>query len=386
MSGDLLFIPGPVTCAQEVLAAMARPMVNHRGEKFAGALKGVQEKLARIYETAGDVLVLGSSGTGGLESAVVNLFSPDDVLLSCPVGNFGKRLASIARTYGADVEVLDTEPGQGLDPERLAKRLRVDRKHKIKGILLTHNETSTGVQNHMEELARAMEGHPALRVVDSVSGLGASRLPVDELGFDAVVGASQKVFAAPPGLAFVAVSARAWDAIAKAKTPRFYFDFTKAREFGADGQTPWTPPVSQVFALDVALDRYHAEGAANAHARHVSHAAAIRAGVQALGLRLFGDPRYASPTVVTMVVPEGVKASAVLKELRERHGVVLAGGQGDLKGKIFRMGTMGAINRDDVVRALTALGEVLCARGHACDPAQAGAAAEQEYVAIAQAG
>lgn len=365
MPGDVLFIPGPVTCAPQVLAAMAEPMVNHRGERFARALLGVREGLARIYQTQGEVLVLGSSGTGGLEAAVANLFSPGDLLLSCPVGNFGRRLAAIARAYGGDVEVLDTEPGRGLDPDRLAGRLRQDREQRIKGVLLTHNETSTGVQNDMVALARAMQGHPALRVVDSVSGLGASPLPIDVLGFDAVVGASQKVLAAPPGLAFVALSARAWDAIARAKMPRFYFDFAKAREFGADGQTPWTPPISQVFALEVALARYHAEGVENVYARHAANAAQIRAGVQALGLRLFGDPAYASPTVVTIEVPADVPASSMLKTLREQHGVVLGGGQGDLKGKIFRMGTMGAIRRDDIARALGALGEVLKAQGFA---------------------
>lgn len=365
MPGDLLFIPGPVTCAPEVLAAMAEPMVNHRGERFAGALLAVREKLARVYETSGEVLVLGSSGTGGLEAAVVNLFSPGDLLLSCPIGNFGKRLAAIAKIHGADVEILDTEPGHGLDPARLAGRLRQDRERRIVGVLLTHNETSTGVQNDMEALARVLEGHPALRVVDSVSGLGASRMPIDELGFDAVVGASQKVLSAPPGLSFVALSGRAWDAVARAKMPRFYFDFAKAREFAAAGQTPWTPPISQVFALDVALDRYHAEGAANVHARHAANAAAIRAGVQSLGLQLFGDLRYASPTVVTMRVPDNVQASAVLKALRERHGIVLAGGQGDLKDKIFRMGTMGAITPADIQRAIAALGETLAAQGFA---------------------
>ncbi|HVA38058.1 MAG TPA: alanine--glyoxylate aminotransferase family protein [Candidatus Dormibacteraeota bacterium] len=364
MSGDLLFIPGPVTCAPEVMAAMAEPMVNHRGERFSRAFRGVREKLAAIYQTEGEVLVLGASGTGGLEAAVANLFSPGDYLLSCPVGVFGRRLASIARTYGAEVEVLETEFGQGLDPERLAQRLRDDRERRITGILLTHNETSTGVQNHMHMLARAMEGHPALRVVDSVSGLGASPMPMDELGFDAVVGASQKVLAAPPGLAFVALSARAWHAVETARMPRFYLDFFKAREFGASGETPWTPPISQVFALDVALDRYHAEGAANVHARHAAHAAAIRAGAERLGIQLYGDPAFASPTVVTMHVPIGVEASPVLRALREQHGIVLAGGQGDLKGKIFRMGTMGAITLADVERAIAALGTVLKGQGY----------------------
>ncbi|MDE2573031.1 MAG: alanine--glyoxylate aminotransferase family protein [bacterium] len=364
MPGDLLFIPGPVTCAPEVLSAMAQPMVNHRGEQFAGALRRVREKLARIYQTQGEVLVLGGSGTGGLEAAVVSLFSPGDLLLSCPIGNFGKRLASIARAHGAQLELLETEPGHGLDPQRLAARLREDREHRIAGILLTHNETSTGVQNDMAALSRAMEGHPALRVIDSVSGLGGSHMPMDELGFDAVVGAPQKVLAAPPGLAFVALSARACDALARAKTPRFYFDLAKARELGADGQTPWTPPVSQVFALDVALDRYLAEGAERVYARHAAHAAAIREGVQRLGLRLFGDARYPSPTVVTMLVPAGIDPAAVLRALRERHGVVLSGGQGELKGKVFRMGTMGAITLADIQRAIAALGEVLQALGY----------------------
>lgn len=364
-----LFIPGPVTCAASVLEAMAAPLVDHRGPEFAALLGRIARGLKPLFGTAGDVIVLGSSGTGGLEAALVNNFSAGEKLLACPVGLFGRRFANIATQYGLDVEILETPLGERVDAARLAQRLRHDREREFAGILLTHNETSTGVQNDMAELSRAIGDHPATVIVDSVSGLGASPFAMDEWHFDIVVGASQKALAAAPGLAFLACGERAWERMATTRAPRFYFDLRKARELGATGQTPWTPPVSIAFGLDVALARYKAEGAAHAYARHDRYARAIRAFAEAAELEAVSRPGAHSATVVALLAPDGINSDALRDDLREHFDIVVGGGQADLKGKILRIGTMGDLSPADVLGALDALAAVLRGHGHRIDAA-----------------
>ncbi len=366
MPTQLLFIPGPVTCAPDVLAAMASPMIDHRGLEFADILERIATRMKPIFGTASDVVVLGSSGTGGLEAAVANLFSPGQKVLSCPVGVFGKRLATIAKQYGLEVEFVDTPLGSGTNADALATRLRADTTHEIAGIMLTHNETSTGVQNDMAALARAIGDHPASVIVDSVSGLGASEFTTDAWGFDIVVTASQKALAVPPGLAMIAASARAWERMAQSSAPRFYFDLRKAREFAELGQTPWTPPVSVAYALDVAIDLYHEEGAANVYARHARNSAAIHAFAKACDLAVFSQPGSHSVTVTALHVPTGLEASKIRTALLE-HDIVLGGGQAELKGKIVRMGTMGHLSMEDFMRGFAAFESVLRAQGHPID-------------------
>lgn len=353
---NLLFIPGPVTVAEPVLAAMSKPLIDHRGPQFAALAQRIDEGLRAIYGTkSADLLLLGSSGTGGLEAAIASAFSPGDTVLACPVGVFGRRLIAIAQTYGVNVDVLETDLGFALDPQALAERLRADGNRKYKGLLLTHNETSTGVQNDMAAIAPIVREHGAITIVDSVSGMGATEFLMDEWGYDVVVSASQKVLAAPPGVSMVAVSPRAWSAIEASKAPRFYFDLLKAREFARQGQTPWTPPVSVLFALDAALAQYHSEGAERVWKRHEIYAQAIRSAFAALGLGVFSRPGAHSVTVVAGNVPAGVDAVTLLRKLREERGVSLSGGQLELKGKIVRMGTMGDVSQTDVLGALGAL-------------------------------
>lgn len=371
MAKQLLFIPGPVTCAPAVLEAMARPLIDHRGPEFAELIERIARGMQPIFGTSHDVVVLGCSGTGGLEAAVANSFSPGQKVLAAPVGVFGQRLASIAKLHGLDVELLPTPLGARVDAQALAARLRADTTHEIAGIMLTHNETSTGVQNDMAALAAAIGDHPATVVVDSVSGLGASAFEMDAWHFDIVVTASQKALAVPPGLAMVAVSPRGWERMARAKAPRFYFDLRKAREFAQQGQTPWTPPVSVVFALDVAIERYHAEGAERVYARHEAFARAIRAYAEAAGIELFSRPDAHSLTVVAMHAPAGIDVATLRAELREDHGVVLGGGQAELKGKIVRMGTMGDLSHVDVLRGLDALGVAMQQQGYRADSTRA---------------
>ncbi|GAC1389949.1 MAG: alanine--glyoxylate aminotransferase family protein [Vulcanimicrobiaceae bacterium] len=351
----MLFIPGPVTVSDAVLAAMGKPLIDHRGPAFAELLSRVTAALQPIFGTKQPIVMLGASGTGGLEASLVSLFSPGERLLAAPLGAFGRRFIDIARTYGCEVEVLETELGHVLDPQRLAERLRADREKKIAGILLTHNETSTGVSQDMAAISAAIGDHPAISLVDSVSGMGASEFRMDQWGFDAVITASQKVFAAPPGVAMVALSERALQRIDSAKIPSYYFSLKKGLEFATLGQTPWTPPVSIFFALDVALAHYHTTGAQKVWFRHDCYARAIRAAAEALQLELFSQPGAHSSTVVAIKAASGMDVGGLLSKLRVERGVSLSGGQQQLKGKIFRIGTMGDVSQTDVLGMLGAL-------------------------------
>jgi len=365
VSKQLLFIPGPVTCSEEVLAAMAHPMIDHRGPEFARVLRRIAAGMQPIFGTKNEVVILGASGSGGLEAAVGNLFGPGDTVLACPIGVFGERLIAIAKNFGCDVHVLRTPWGSGVDPAELKRVLEADTEKKIAGILLTHNETSTGVQNEMGPLAELTRAHGAITIVDSVSGLGASEFTMDAWGFDVVVTASQKALAVPPGIAMLAISERAWKRMDGPHAPTFYLDLKKAREFAALGQTPWTPPVSIAFALEVALDLYEREGERAVWNRHARYAAAIRAAAKALGLELFSQDGAHSVTVVAIKNPPGIDGDAIRKHLREHNGLTLGGGQKELKGKIMRIGTMGDLTQTDILGMLGAFEIALLEAGHA---------------------
>ncbi len=358
MRRQLLFLPGPVTVAPDVLDALARPLVNHRGPEFAGLLERVGAALRPVFGTSGDVIPVGSSGTGAMETSVVNLFSPGDRVLSCPVGVFGRRFGEIARSYGCIVEELETPTGAALDPQALRARLESDERREIAGVLLTHNETSTGVQNDMAALAPIVRAHGAISLVDSVSGLGASEFRMDEWGYDAVVTASQKAFAAPPGVAMAAMSERAWERMEASRSPRYYFDLRRAREASRAGETPWTPPISILYALDVALARYHDGGVEAACERHARYAAIVARELERLGFTLVALPQARSVTVVAAYPPAGVDAATLLRRLRVERGIVLAGGQAELAGKIVRFGTMGDLTEEDIRGALAAIEEI----------------------------
>jgi len=365
VSKQLLFIPGPVTCSEDVLAAVAKPMIDHRGPEFARILRRIASGMQPIFGTKNEVVILGASGSGGLEAAVGNLFGPGDTVLACPIGVFGERLIAIAKNAGCDVQVLPTTWGYGVDPAALKRVLDADTEKKISGILLTHNETSTGVQNEMGPLAELTRAHGAITVVDSVSGLGASEFTMDAWGFDVVVTASQKALAVPPGIAMLAVSERAWKRMDGPHAPTFYLDLKKAREFAKLGQTPWTPPVSIAYGLEAALDAYEREGAHAVWSRHARYAQAIRAAVQALGLELYSQDGAHSVTVVAIKNPPGIDGDAIRKKMREERGLTLGGGQKDLKGTIVRIGTMGDLTQTDVLGMLGAFEIALLEAGHA---------------------
>jgi len=350
---QLLFIPGPVAVSDKVLGAMSRPLIDHRGPEFAALASSITGRLKPIFGTErADIILLGSSGTGGLEAAIASAFSPGDRVLAAPVGVFGQRMVAIGRRFGLEVEVLESQLGARVPPQALDRALRA---RTFAGLFLTHNETSTGVQNDMAALAAIVREHDVLSVVDSVSGMGATRFEMDAWNYDIVVSASQKVLAAPPGVAMVAVSARGWKAIERAAAPRFYFDLIEARDFAKLGQTPWTPPVSVLFALEAALAHYQDEGASAVWERHELYARSIRAAFDALGMPPFSAADAHSVTVVASKIRAGAEPAALLRKLREERGVVLSGGQGELKGKIVRVGTMGDISQTDVLGAIGAV-------------------------------
>ncbi len=358
-----LRIPGPTPVPQDILEAVGRPMVNHRGREFASLIQRVAERLKDFFLTRNDVMILSASGTGGMESAVVNTLSPGEKVLAVSIGAFGERFASIAEAYGADVTMLPYEWGQAVRPEDVRHALKQDAA--IKAVLVTHNETSTGVTNPLEEIAAVVRETDKLLLVDAVSSLGAIPLDMDGWGLDAVVTGSQKGWMVPPGLAFAALSERGWKANETARMPRFYFDLAKHRDALPKGQTPFTPTISVFFGLDLALERMGVEGLERIFARHARMGRMVRDGVKSLGLNLLcEDERYASDTVTAVKCPEGVDVGQLRNLLEDEFGVVLAGGQAKLSGKIFRVGHLGLVDEADIRNAIEALEKALPKLGY----------------------
>ncbi len=370
-----LRIPGPTSLPPSVRAAGARQMINHRGPEFAAMLARIIDGMRPYFGTTGDIAVLSCAGSGGLEAAIVNVLSPGDRVLGVSIGAFGDRFAKIAATYGADLTRLDVEWGQAADPAAVRRHLAANGPYRA--VLLTHNETSTGVMNPIPELATAIrEVDPgALILVDSVSALGAVPFAMDEWGVDVVVTGSQKAWMAAPGLAMIAASARAWQAAETARMPRFYLDLRAHRDAHAKGETPWTPAIAVVFQVDEGLRLMQAETPAGTFARHEACAAAARAGLVALGFALFADPRFASRTVTAVRIGDGLDWKAFNAELKGR-GLILAGGQGKLTGQIFRLGHLGSVTVEEIVGAIGTLEAASLAVGRDVTPGAAVAAAQ----------
>jgi len=314
-------------------------------------------KLKQIFQTRGDVYIMTASGTGGMEAAVVNTLSPGDKVLATTCGFFGDRFAEIAEVYGARVTRLSFDMGKPIEPEAVRKAFQTA--PDTKAILITHNESSTGVTNDVKTIASIAKEFGALVLVDSVSGLSSINLPVDEWKLDVVATASQKGWMAPPGLAMVSVSQTAWQAYTAAKMPRNYFDFTKAKTFFQINQTPWTPAVPTFFALETACDLILAEGLQNVFDRHTRCAQTARDGAKAMGLTLLTDPKCASNTVTAINAPANLDVAKMQKILREEFQVYLAGGQGKLAGKIFRIGHLGWVTENDIKEVLAALAKAI---------------------------
>ena len=350
-----LRIPGPTTVPYEVLAEMTRPMIDHRGPEFAAILKRVTARLQYVFQTTSPVLTFPASGTGGQECAIVNLFSPGEHVIAITIGHFGNRFAQIAERFGLQVSRIAFPWGEQADPALVDARLCEMAPYR--GVLLTHNETSTGVTNDIQKLSVLIRQHnpDALIVVDAVSSLGCMPLEMDAWDLDVVFTASQKGLMCPPGLMMLAAGPRAWEANAQARLPRSYFDWGRTRVSLERGQHPVTPPVSLFYALDLALEMMLVEGLESVFARHQHLGEYVRKHVCAIGLQLLADPAHASTTVTAVRVPEGIDAKLLLHMLRERDQVVLAAGQEHLLGKIVRIAHMGCCEIRELFTTLICL-------------------------------
>ncbi len=355
-----LMAPGPTPVPPEVLAAGAEPVLHHRGPDFRELMLRCLGRLQEVCRTENDVLVFTASGSGAFESAVVNLLSPGERVVVVSAGEFGERWGRLAEAYGAEVRPLRYEWGETPQPDDLRETLA---ESGAKTVFLVHSETSTGVVADVQALARVAREAEAITVIDAVSSLGAVPLETDAWGLDVVVAGSQKALMTPPGLSLVTVSPKAWERAAQTTTPRFYFDWAKLRQQLESGSTPFTPAVSLVVALDAALGLLLAEGLENAFARHAALGRACREGAKAMGLELFSPDEERSAIVTAILTPDGVDARELVLALRERFGITVAGGHGELGERMFRIGHIGYYDVFDITTALAAVEALLLERG-----------------------
>lgn len=360
MSGKRhLLTPGPTPVPPEVLAAISQPVVHHRGPDFKPVYERTLVRLRDVFRTERDVLLFGAAGTGAMESAVANLCSPGERVLVVSAGHFGERWQAIASAYGAELETLEYEWGEVPAADDVAARLT--ELGGAKAVFLTHSETSTGVVCDLQAIAGAVNEHGAISVVDAVSSLGAVPLETDAWRLDVVLSGSQKALMTPPGLAMASVSERAW--AARGDSPRFYFDWERTRKAQASLDAPFTPPVSLVAGLDVALRLLLDAGLEATFERHVRLGRACREGAKAMGLELFSPDEDRSAVVTAIRAPDGIDATELVRDLRDRFGITIANGQGVLKGKIFRIGHIGYFDVFDITTALAAVELVLADLG-----------------------
>ncbi|MFA5177681.1 MAG: alanine--glyoxylate aminotransferase family protein [Candidatus Omnitrophota bacterium] len=361
MRKNYLLTPGPTPLPPEVRAAMARPIIHHRTPQFQAVLKEAAEGLRYVFQSKNDIFILASSGTGAMEAAVINILSCGDTALVVQGGKFGERWTEICQAYGINAEVLDVEWGKAVDPADLGKRLKAN--PKIKAVFTTLCETSTGVVNDIAACGRLVKDTPAVLVVDAISGLGAIDLKADDWSCDVVVSGSQKGLMLPPGLGFISVSPKAAKLIEGSKSPRYYFDLRKAKKAFDKTDTPFTPAITLIIALNEALKMIKQEGLDAVFARHRKLADATRQAAKALGLELFA-PDAGSDVVTSVKVPAGIDGEKLVKTMRDTYGVTIAGGQAELKGKIFRFAHMGFIEEFDIIAGISCLEKVLAQMGY----------------------
>ncbi|MGZ4127294.1 MAG: pyridoxal-phosphate-dependent aminotransferase family protein [Actinomycetota bacterium] len=375
---EILMTPGPTPVPPEVLLAQGSPIVYHRGPGFGDVLREVTEGLQWAFQTSNDVLTFTSSGSGGMESAVVNCFSPGDKVLVVSVGNFGMRFKKICEAYGLDVRLLEYEWGKVAKAEDVASALEPD----IKGVLIQHSETSTGVVNDIEAIGHVVRDHPALFIVDSISGVGGAPLKVDAWHVDVAIGGSQKALMGSPGIAFIAVSKAAWAAYERATLPRFYWDWAPVKKSyeRSDPETPYTPAVHLYLGLAAAIRLLREETLEGAYHRHATLSAAVKAGVQALGLDLYGEDLERAVCVTAVKCPDGIDGDTLTALIRSKYGIIFAPGQDKLKGKIFRIGHIGYLERPEILQALAVLELALDELGYPVKRGDAVAAAEEVFV------
>lgn len=361
MIKNYLLTPGPTPVPPEALLAMAKPIIHHRTPQFQQILKEAEEGLKYVFQTKGEVLIFTSSGTGAMEGAVANILSPGDKAITVQGGKFGERWTELCQAYGAEAIVIDVEWGKAVDTKEIERQLS---KHKdVKAVYTTLCETSTGVVTDIKAIAEVTKKTNAVLVVDAISGLGAVECRTDEWGIDVVVAGSQKGLMIPPGLAFASVSQKAWALVEQSKCPKYYFDFKEAKKAIAKTDTPYTPALTLIIGLNEALKTIKQETLEKIMSRHKKMAKAIREAASALGLELYS--KTASSDAVTAInVPQGIDGEKLVKTMRDEYGVGIAGGQADLKGKVFRIASMGYMNQFDVIVAISCLEIVLSKMGY----------------------
>lgn len=385
---DLLMIPGPTPLPEAVRDVLSRPAIGHRSAEFKDVLKRVFPNLRWIFQCKNQVFLYTASGTGAMEAALSNTVNPEERILVLVNGVFSHRWAEIAKTLGISVETLDVQPGEAHTPALLREYLQANQGTAYKAIMLTHSETSTGVLNPIEELtAVCRETHPeTLIIADTITSLGAANFNLESWDIDIAVSGSQKGFMLPPGLSFLALSDRAWQAHQHCKNPGYYFNFTRYQKAQLENTTPYTPATPQILGLDVALQLMMDEGLDAMVDRHTQLRDMTRAGLKAMGMTLFvPQDVFASPSVTSFVPPAGTSVDAVRAGLKKRFGIVIADGQKDLKGKIMRIGHLGHVSQRDVLTTLSSLEAVLTDLGIHVPPGAGVAAAVQvqkEAVAV----
>ncbi len=361
MRKNYLLTPGPTPLPPEVCQAQAKPIIHHRTPQFQAILKEASEGLKYIFQTSGDVYILAASGTGAMEAAVANLCSAGDTVITIEAGKFGERWTEIAKAYGINADVIKVEWGKAVDPKEIEKKLKAN--PKIKAVFTTLCETSTGAATDIEAVGKIVKDTDAVLVVDAISGLGAIDLKTDAWYCDVVVSGSQKGLMLPPGLGFISVSPKAWQKIDSAKSARYYFDLKAAKKALASTDTPFTPAITLIIALCEALKIMRQDGLETIFSRHKKMADATRAAMKALGMELF-SAGAASDVVTAVVVPEGIDGEKLVKTMRDTYGVTIAGGQSELKGKVFRFAHMGYIEEFDIIVGISCLEKVLKQMGY----------------------
>ncbi|MFN6482926.1 MULTISPECIES: alanine--glyoxylate aminotransferase family protein [unclassified Nostoc] len=360
----MLMIPGPTPVPEAALLALAKHPIGHRTSEFSNILAEVTENLKWLHQTQSDVLTLNVSGTGAVEAGIINFLSPGDRILVGSNGKFGERWVEIGQAYGLNVEEVKVEWGKPLDPAVFAEKLQADTQKQIKAVIITHSETSTGVLNDLESINRHVKEHgEALIIVDAVTSLGAFNLPVDAWGLDIVASGSQKGYMIPPGLGFVSVSPKAWEAYKSAKLPKYYLDLGKYRKATAKNTTPFTPPVNLIVALHTTLRIMKEEGLESIFARHERLKNATRAAIKGLNLPLLAADNSASPAI-TAVAPQGIEPDKIRSLMKKRFDIALAGGQDHLSNKIFRIGHLGFVSDRDILSCIASLEVTLSELGY----------------------
>jgi len=360
MQGKLnLMIPGPTPVPENVLSCMSKHPIGHRSGDFQDIVQKTTEQLKWLHQTTADVLTITGSGTAAMEAGIINTLSKGDQVICGDNGKFGERWVKVAKAYGLDVKVIKADWGKQLDPNEFKRILQGDTDKKIKAVILTHSETSTGVINDLQAINKEVKNHgKAISIADCVTSLGACNIPMDDWGIDVIASGSQKGYMIPPGLSFVAMSKRAWEANSQSNLPKFYLDLNQYLKTVNKNSNPFTPAINLYFALEESLTMMQNEGLNNIFTRHARHQKATQEGIKAMGLNLFAKEKFGSPAI-TAVQPENIDAESIRKLIKDDFDILLAGGQDHLKGKIFRIGHLGFVNDRDIISVISALESTL---------------------------